>query len=367
MKKIFLISFFVSFLVASSQETQLKIEKSSYFQLDYFKTNILPQNGAKHLITGRPKGFIFSWNKRSFGEKLWEQHYNYPDVGFAFGYQDFENNSLGKLYALYTHYNFYLLKRKLILSTGIGIAYNTNPYDKVTNNKNVSFGSHLNSSSYIKLFYQKENLIQNIGFQAGFIFIHASNASFKAPNKGINTYGVNIGLNYNLNTKPQPFIRKIDSLNYNEPIHFNINFSTGFNESDHIGTGIKPFMVFSFFADKRLNRKSSLQLGAELNLYYYLKDYIKFQYVFNGDVTRTNFPDWKRVGVFVGHELFINKLSFVTQVGYYLHAPSILNEGIYERVAFKRSFNNSNYYATIAVKAHLIDAESLEFGVGYRF
>jgi hypothetical protein len=367
MKRIFLIPFLISFLVISSQEKKLKNEKSTYFQLDYFKGNILPQNGAKHLINGRPKGFLFSWNKRSFGQKLWEQYYNYPDIGFSFGYQDFENNSLEKLYALYTHYNFYFLKRKLLLSTGIGIAYNTNPYDKVTNNKNVSLGSHLNSSSYIKLFYQKENVLQNIGFQAGFTFIHASNASFKSPNKGINTYGINVGLNYNLNNKPQIFIKKTDTVNYKEPIRYNMSFFTGVNESDHIGTGIKPFMVFSFFADKRLSRKSAFQLGAELNLHYYLKDYIKFQYIFNEEITRTNFPDWKRIGVFIGHELFINKLSLVTQVGYYVYSPSILNESVYERIGFKRTFNNSNYYATITVKAHLVNAESLEFGIGYRF
>ena len=191
MKKIFLISFFVSFLVASSQETQLKIEKSSYFQLDYFKTNILPQNGAKHLITGRPKGFIFSWNKRSFGEKLWEQHYNYPDVGFAFGYQDFENNSLGKLYALYTHYNFYFFKRNLQFRIGQGIAYTTSPYDKETNFRNNAYGSDFMSSTYVMFNYHKENILKGMGFKAGISLMHYSNANFRAPNTSTNTFALN--------------------------------------------------------------------------------------------------------------------------------------------------------------------------------
>ncbi|CAI8437853.1 MAG: Uncharacterised protein [Polaribacter sejongensis] len=367
MKNTLLYFFLFSLSAISSQEKKPKTVKSTYFQLDYFYGNILSQDGVKHLISGHPKGLLLSWNKRTFGEQLWEQNFNYPDVGFSFGYQDFENKYLGKLYALYTHYNFYFLKRNLIFSTGTGVAYSTNPYDKITNNKNVSLATHINSTSFFKLLYQREHLFQNIGVQAGFTFIHASNASIKAPNRGINTWGVNLGLNYDLNNKPQKFIRKIDTVNYREPIRFNASFLTGVNESDHIGTGIKPFIILSFFADKRLNRKNAIQFGTELNLHYYLKDYIKFQYVFNGDVERTNFPDWKRIGLFVGHELFINKTSFITQLGYYVYSPAILNEGIYERIGFKRYFNNPSYYASITLKAHFVNAESLEFGIGYRF
>lgn len=365
MKKIILTFFLISVLHSFSQE-----ESVNYLQLDYFYGNILPQNGTEHLITGHPKSLLITWNKRSFGEKLWEQHYNYPDIGITFGYQDFKNQYLGELYAAYAHYNFYFFNRKsknkLVLGFGIGLGYITNPYNKITNNKNITLGTHLNSSSYLKLFYQRENIIKNIGLQTGFTFIHASNASFRAPNKGINTYGFNVGLNYNLNSRKQIFTNNIDIKNYKEPIHFNANLYVGFNESDYINTGIYPFMVVSLFADKRLNRKTSLQFGAELHLHNYLKEHIKFKYIFNGDVTRTNYPDWKRTSLFVGHELFINKISIITQLGYYLYSPAILNETIYERIAMKTYFGKS-YFASLGIKVHLVNAESLEFGIGYRF
>ena len=370
MKKALIHLFLLFFLVVSSQEIEQKSSTHSNIQLSYFHGNILPQKGVKQLITGYPSGFFASWNRHTFGDQLWEQYYNYPDVGVSFMYQDFKNTSLGKLYALYGHYNFYLLKHelknKLIFSLGTGLAYITNPYDKVTNNKNVSIGTHFNSTSFIKLLYQRERVFQNIGFQAGFSFIHASNASLKAPNKGINTWGMNIGLNYEFNSKPIAYNKKRDTTNYQGTYHFNIALLIGANESDFINTGIKPFAVLTFFADKRLNRKNGLQFGAELDFHYYLKDFIKFKYIFNGDVTRTSYPDWKRVGVFIGHELFFNKFSLTTQIGTYVYSPDILNENIYERVIFKRYFKNS-YFASISVKMHLVNAESLEFGIGYQF
>ena len=370
MRNAFFLFFICSFIITFSQEKKLPSNKSTYLQLDYFYGNILPLDGSRHLITGHPKGILLSWNQRTFGKKLWEQYFNYPDIGFSFGYQDFENKSLGKLYAVYGHYNFYFSnhtsKNKFMLNLGMGLAYNTNPYNKVTNNKNVSFGTHLNSSSFIKLLYQREQLIKNIGIQAGFTFIHASNASFKSPNKGINIWGINLGVNYDLNKESQVYIKTPDNKNYKEPFHFNATLYTGANESDFINTGVKPFVILSFFADKRLNRKTALHFGAELDLHYYLKEYIRFKYIFDGDLTKTSFPDWKRISVFVGHELFINKASLIFQLGYYIYTPSILKESFYERLGFKHYFNN-NYFASISVKAHLINAESLEFGIGYRF
>ena len=370
MKNISLFFFFFFFITTFSQEKKSFSNKSTYLQLDYFYGNILAQKGVEHLVTGHPKGFLFSWNQRTFGKNLWEQYFNYPEFGFSFGYQDFENKSLGKLYAVYGHYNYNFfnprLKNKFVFSFGIGLAYSTNPYDKVTNNKNVSLGTHLNLSSYMKLLYQREHLIKNIGVQAGLVFIHASNASFKSPNKGVNTLGINLGVNYDLNKKKQVYTSTVDHKNYKEPIHFNASLYTGVNESDVISTGIKPFMVLSFFVDKRLNRKRALQFGTELDLQYYLKDYIKYKYIINGDNTTTNLPDWKRVSVFIGHELFINNLSIVSQLGYYIYSPSIIEDTIYERIGVKHYFKNS-YFASISLKAHLINAESLEFGIGYRF
>ena len=46
--------------------------EASYFDFNYFGGNIaLHNNDVLHLITGHPEGFIFSWNKKTFGNQDW--------------------------------------------------------------------------------------------------------------------------------------------------------------------------------------------------------------------------------------------------------------------------------------------------------
>ena len=124
--------FFGFGLLSFSQEKQT----NSYFDVNYFKGNIaLHNNDILHLIKGHPEGFILSWNKKTFGNQDWEQRYGYPDYGVSFAYQNLKNDVLGNNYSLYAHYNFYFLKRHVMLRIGQGLAYTTNPYDKVDNHK----------------------------------------------------------------------------------------------------------------------------------------------------------------------------------------------------------------------------------------
>ena len=52
-------------------------------------------------------------------------------------------------------------------SQGIGIT--SNPYNKETNNKNNAFGTKIMDNTYFLLQYKKENIIDKIGLQAGFM------------------------------------------------------------------------------------------------------------------------------------------------------------------------------------------------------
>lgn len=366
MKRITLIFPLLFATISFSQEN----ETASYIQVDYFYGNILKhQPSVAHLITGHPEGFILSWNKKTSGEKTWEQDYNYPDVGISFSYQDYKNEIVGKLYAIYGHYNFYLLNRnyknKLILSTGIGLAYSTNPYDKETNNKNISFGTHLNSSTYFKLYYQRENLVKNIGLNAGITLIHASNSNVKSPNTGLNTWGATVGLNYNLNDKTSFLYERASKGKFTEPIKYNIVFRGGVNESELIGSGLKPFYVLSAYADKRVNKKSAIQFGTDVFISPFLKDYIEYYNInFPNDAVETS--DISRISLFVGHELFIGKTSVITQVGYYVHYPFPYEARYYERLGLKRYFKNNKWFAAVSLKAHAANAETVEFGIGIR-
>ena len=372
MKKIFFFFFLHHIITLQAQEKESIYKNSNSFQLDYLYTNIIAKDGVEHLATNATKGILLSWNKKTYGLKQWQKRFNFPDVGVSFGYTNFNNLTLGELYAIYGHYNFYLFNKKsknnLVLGLGAGFAYTTNPYDKVTNNKNIALGSHFNTSTYLKLYYQRDDIIiDNLNTHAGFTFVHASNGSLKSPNKGINLLGVNLGFSYDLAENSEKFFtEKNNEIETKENYHFNITIFGGANEPDLINAGLFPFFSMAIYFDKRFKQKYALQLGTEFHFHYYLKENIKFTRIFNGDVTSTDFEDWKRFSLFAGYELSLNKSAIFTQIGYYLYSPYKEVGLLYERVGIKRYVNES-ISASISVKAHGFNAEALELGIGYRF
>ena len=359
----FLIGIYLVFSFHSFAQEQ---KNSTYIDVNYFRGNIaLHNNSILHLITGHPEGVILSWNKKTFGNQAWEQRYNFPDYGFSFTYQNLKNDVLGNNFGLYAHYNFYFFKRNLMFRVGQGLALTTNPYDKISNPKNIAFGSRFLSSTYVMLNYKKERIVNNIGFQAGLSIIHYSNANVKAPNTSINSITLNAGLTYNLLDEEPEFIIPEDKGKFTQPIKYNVVFRSGINSSDIIGSGQFPFYILSAYADKRINYKSAFQFGTEIFFSNFLKELIKFNAVAFPARNEDGNADYKRIGLFVGHELFINKVSIVSQFGYYAYYPYDFEGRTYMRAGLKRYFGDK-CFASVTVKAHGAKAEAVELGVGIR-
>jgi hypothetical protein len=338
----------------------------TYFVLNYLKGNIaLHNNDILGLISGRPEGVILSWNKKTFGNEAWEKRYNYPDYGASFIYQNLKNENLGNNFGFYAHYNFYFLRRNLMLRIGQGIAHTSNPYDRIENPKNIAFGTRLLSSTYLLLNYKKERIIDRFGLQAGLSLIHYSNANVKAPNTSINTIALNVGVTYSLDEESSDYIEKDDEEKFTEPIRYNFAFRSGLNQSDIVGSGQYPFYILSAYADKRLTHKSAIQFGADVFFSNFLKELIRFQSTAQLGNNVNGNEDFKRVGVFVGHELFINKMSIETQLGYYVYYPFDFEGRTYIRIGLKRYFGDK-WFGAMTLKSHGAKAEAVEFGIGIR-
>lgn len=346
-----------------SQETE---PSDTYFDLNYFSGTIaLHNNDILHLITGHPEGFILSWNKKTFGNEAWEQRFNYPDYGVSLVYQDLKNEKLGNVFSIYAHYNFYFFKRNLMLRIGQGLGYTNNPYDKIENPKNVAFGTHVMSATQLMLNYKKERIFNRFGLQAGIALLHYSNANIKAPNTSTNTIALNAGLTYSLDDAESDYIDNLDNEKLTEPIKFNFAFRSGINQSDVIGSGQFPFYVFSTYADKRLSHTSAIQIGTDVFFSNFLKELIYYRSVSFPEENVSGDEDYKRVGLFAGHELFINKMSLVTQLGYYIYYPFDFEGRTYIRVGLKRYFGKK-FFGVITLKSHGAKAEAIEFGIGVR-
>ncbi len=341
-------------------------EKSFNLDANFFYGSILLHNdNIAHLITGHPTGFVLSYNRRTYGLKPWEERYNYPDYGFSFIYQDLKNKYLGENYSVYGHYNFYFLDRKLMVRIGQGIAVTTMPFDIDQNFRNNAYGSRLLSSTMLMLNFKQVDILDKIGLQGGVTLVHYSNANVKAPNSSTNTLAFNLGLNYQIDKDDIPPYIHREKTPYTEPFHFNAVLRGGVNASDYIGLGQRGFAVLSAFVDKRINPKSTLQAGADLFLSPFLKDEIRYKAIAYPEDHISGNEDWKRAGIFIGHELRFNKNAFVTQAGYYFYYPYDFEGRIYFRGGLKRYFTEK-LFGAITLKSHYAMAEAVEFGIGYR-
>ncbi|HSD13323.1 MAG TPA: acyloxyacyl hydrolase [Flavobacterium sp.] len=346
-----------------AQENEMK---QYSVEANYFYGSILPHHtNILHLIKGHPEGTILSFNRKTFGSQKWESWYNYPDYGVSFQYQDNKNPELGNLYGLYGHMNFYFFTRRMQLRVGQGLAYCTNPYDRETNYRNLAYGARYMPSTYFTLNYHKPNIWKGLGVQAGVNFVHHSNANLQAPNTSTNTIAFNIGLNYDIETKDS--IRYIvhPKEKFTEPVRYNVVFRSGVNESDVVDSGQYPFYVASLYADKRINHKSAIQAGTDFFWMLYLKEFIKYQSIAYFENNYDGDMDYRRIGLFVGHELFINKLAVDTQFGYYIYDPSDKFGPLYQRLGLKY-YIAKNISAGVSLKTHVSRAEALEFSLGVR-
>jgi hypothetical protein len=361
MQKFYFLLCMVS-LVSFAQENK----DTNAFEINYLKGNVLPHTPDLNHLTGHPDALMLSFSRQTHGKKEWHTAYNFPDYGGYFLYQNFNNAILGDSYAVGMHYNFYFFNRHLQLKLAQGFAYVTHPYDKADNSKNKAFGSSIVDNTNIGLSFKKENIIDKFGIQAGVLFTHYSNGRTKSPNSGINTYLLNLGINYDFDGDVKNVKDTIQNKkSYREPIRYNIAFRSGINESPVIGSGQHPFYHISFYADKRLGRKSAIQFGTELFLTEFFKDFIRYRANAYPEENINPNTDYKRVGLFVGHELFVNRISLEAQMGYYIYEPYKNDISVYNRVGMKY-YVTKKIFAGFTIKTHLFLAEALEFGVGVR-
>jgi hypothetical protein len=361
-KNLLLLILFWSYTVLQAQD-----QESVYVDASYTYGSILRHNkDLEHLIRGHPQGFILGYNVKTYGAERWQQAYNYPDFGVSMVYQNPQNDVLGSTIGIHGHYNFYFLKRNLFLRLATGIAYAENPFDIDENPNNNAYGTHILGSTYFMLGYNQQNIFKGFGVKAGLSLIHYSNSSVKSPNTSANTFAATLGVTYEIHAeKERSYIATERFKKIREPIHFNGVLRGGIQEGRVIGLGQKPFLVVSGYADKRLSFKSSVHLGVDFIFAKFLDTEIAYNAAAFPNSGLTGDEDYKRIGIFVGYELHVNKLSLIGQVGYYAYYPYKFEDRVYLRPGLKY-YINKKVFAVVTLKSHWASAENVAFGVGFR-
>lgn len=318
-----------------------------------------------HLILDRPTGFELSVRQQTNGSKPWEANYGYPEIAYNFSYYDLKNDArLGKVIALSTGMGFHLLckppfKNDFQFYFGIGLAYSTNPYDHDTNNLNNVISSTITYNGNLKLSYYR-TIGEKLTLGAGFKLTHFSNGSFRLPNNGLNIITANLMASYKIYNSTSEFSKVENTNDLNRKLRFGAVFRLGFSEAPPIGSGVKPVYAFSLMAQKRVSLKSLIQSGFEI----YANKAIESEIAYSFD-DEFKGKDYKRLGLMIGHQLIINKLTVVTQIGYYVYKPYYPKERVYQRLGFAYFFTDK-LYGSMTLKTHFAVAEAIEYGIGFR-
>ncbi|PIE50324.1 MAG: hypothetical protein CSA38_03765 [Flavobacteriales bacterium] len=350
---------FLLVLLCFCYQFSISQEKHRGYNIDvnYSQGRVLPYYDYFQNDDAPIQNFNISFNKHTFGKKEWEQVYNYPTYGLVLSYQKNQAPFLGDVYSILFHYTHYLYKRKLSLKIANGLSFATKIYDKKNNTRNFFLTTSVLNGFLLSAQYKEENIYKDIGFQINASFSHYSNGSIKYLNKGLNSWFIQAGLNYSFGQKENEFVNEHSSPDLDKKIHYNIVYRNGINENVW-QTNYDYIYTIAFFADKRLDRKRSVQLGCEYFNSEFMKGYLEKKH-----------PNEKfskhRVGVFVGHELILNKFSFPIQLGYYIHKPSKHKSKFYQRLGVKYPLHK-NVFINLTLKTHGTRAEVIETGLGLK-
>ena len=361
---IFIFAFFVSSTLVLAQES------SSYWQTNYAIGSIIKhQKSIGHLNIAHPQFASISWHKGFAADSEWRKRYNYPDWGVIISHHNFKNSKLGNVLAVQYLTTYYLLNRnnknQLNLQIGAGFGYNTHPFDLESNNQNIVMSTHFQTAQLFKLNYSRLNLFNNIGFQAGLMVSHFSNASFKKPNTGINTLFINAGLNYRVSTKEATYPKRNKKEKFTDSaLRLFLSLNGGMH-SAKAGLDTKFTYYASSYLKKRIGYKSGFQLGVDFFNSQANKDFADFSFHTRIEHPDRKLLDHKQVGIFVGHELFFNKIALETLVGYYIYKPFKINRQVYQKIGFKYSLNSKTAIG-LNLKVHLFTAEYLTLGIHHQ-
>jgi hypothetical protein len=312
-----------------------------------------------HLAQGITRGMELHINKSTYGHQVWEQVFRYPDVGFSLSYFDFGSEKLGETLGGLLYVDFFIFSTSRwegMLRLGTGLGYHTNPYDGETNNQNVAIGSAYTQSMQMKLGINYRLTDRWKMTLAGTIS-HFSVAAYTQPNKGINIVSANLGCSYRITDQDPDKIPLQENYQYDRRLKYNVNFNYGLKEIPPIGGPKYSVYVMSFYVNKQISRTNIINLGMDGFNNTALKEEMKQKNIEPGTV------DHRRIGIMIGHELKLHRLSLLTQFGTYIYRPYKTDKLFYQRLALK-FYAGKKVYLHYGFVTHYAKADHLELGLG---
>ncbi|MFC2125900.1 acyloxyacyl hydrolase [Bacteroidota bacterium] len=356
--------FFIIIIKASAQTTDFEHDYTFTTGGNLFIGSVYKHDKKMgHLSHGLTRGFEICLNKNTYGGKTWEQVFGYPDVGMSLGYFDYGTDILGQSLGLFIYSDFYLIRRRkleTVFKFGTGLGFHNKPYDNDDNHKNVSVSSHITGNMQLRLGL-KYKLTDRWKLTGAITLSHFSQAAYSLPNKGVNVLSTNLGATYFVSNGIPSYQPLDENYQYDKSLKYNINFSYGVKEITPIGGPKYSVYVLTFYIQKQVSKINILNLGLDGFANTALKEEMRKSGEFSND-----YPDHKRIGIMAGHELKLDRVALLFQVGAYLYRPYKTDAPIYQRVALKY-YAGKRIYFHYGFITHYAKADHSEWGIGLSF
>lgn len=361
----------------------LKNRVKTEFMLDI--GSVLPTNSFVRAQNADPdglahyNGYSLRLAKQTTGEKLWQQLYGFPNYGIGIYSAYFTTTkNLGNPFAVYGFFNapFFKVRRfSLNYELGIGLAFNWNHYDPITNPANIAIST--DKSVYIGAGISlKYVLSKRFTASLGYGFTHYSNGRLQLPNFGLNTGATKVSLSYDLYLDPIRYQSQVKPA-FTGHYEWILSAYGGTRNVSYLGTSVdivtrmKGINYAVFGISNTLNRqityKSKLGIGLTMG---YNGSQASQIIVEDGklDELDMNFDRHLEVSVFPSYELVIDRVSLVIQPGFYLYRKKTadMTPSYYQRIGVKYHFMKNTFFG-ISLRAYdFYKSDFIEWNIGQR-
>jgi len=360
LKKVYWIILLFFFLIIEkpfAQTSTIPEKKITHFTLSaspvygfVFAHDVKVSNTAGTIITG----FEIKLNRIRLDAEARRYNPKYFNSGFSLAYYKFSKDFLGS--AIYGSYFIepYLInhkKFKLGLVAKLGLSYNSNPYNEITNNQNFSYSLYINP--YLCLgFNTTLEVAKKYSLDLGINFNHNSNGGFYHPNFGINFPTASLGLVYDLNKFKTKNIIPSQAFNWRFDVMPFASYKTIPLDKKHFywvyGFALQANRKIGFFNTVNFGVEWVADLGDKKTL----------------EIDGRSDLNYNRFGLFAGHEFIFKKFNFSQQIGIYAYNQIPYITRIYHRWGLNYKII-PHWMVGINLSAHRQVADFLDFRFVY--
>lgn len=355
----------------TQEETGTDARRQPYLQLNFHTGSFWTQSVHLEEQFNDPyKAIELRFGYQLTGTKLWHQQHHYPKYGLGMHYSDLVKDKsdtvVGNPFSLFAFYSTPLARFgrfTLASDMSIGLSYTGLIYDPETNPYNDVIASHINLYLDLNL-NLSAMLTQRMGLSVGYGLTHYSNGRIQVPQKGVNNWGLTLGMHYLLAEPVSEFI-------YNELPEFksseSIQVMAAVGTVEGIPTGTNEELRFfntstSIDYVYQFSPKGAVTFGMDVFYDGSLERAIK-------GIPPEDVSTWQQMylGSHLGYHYIIDRFTVVLNLGTYYRQHSYDRGYYYSRAGGRWQFTDQ-LYGHICIKSkNGIRSDWIEWGCAYSF